>query len=145
MTTVSGESNGVPFRARGVRVLEPGWTALYPRKEDDTKEDEQDLPEFRIGESGPHEPVGPSRARRRPRSPTPRGACSGRWRRPASSSTTRQLKEALKERGLGTPATRAAIIETLLERGYIVREKKALAATDLGRYLIALVRDRGLK
>src|SRR3954465_5481735 len=56
-----------------------------------------------------------------------------------------QLKEALKERGLGTPATRAAIIETLLERGYITREKKALAATDLGRYLIALVQDRGLK
>ena len=56
-----------------------------------------------------------------------------------------QLKEALKERGLGTPATRAAIIETLLARGYIAREKKALVATDLGRYLVALVRDRGLK
>ena len=48
-----------------------------------------------------------------------------------------QLKEALKERGLGTPATRAAIIETLLERGYIARDKKTLAATDLGRYLVA--------
>ena len=56
-----------------------------------------------------------------------------------------QLKEALKEKGLGTPATRAAIIETLLERGYIAREKKALPATDLGRYLVALVQDRGLK
>ena len=56
-----------------------------------------------------------------------------------------QLKEALKERGLGTPATRASIIETLLDRGYIVRDKKTLAATDLGRYLIALVQDRGLK
>ena len=56
-----------------------------------------------------------------------------------------QLKEALKEKGLGTPATRAAIIETLLERGYITREKKSLLATDLGRYLVALVQDRGLK
>ena len=56
-----------------------------------------------------------------------------------------QLKEALKERGLGTPATRAAIIETLLARGYIAREKKTLAATDLGRYLVAMVQDRGLK
>ena len=52
------------------------------------------------------------------------------------------LKEALKERGLGTPATRAAIIETLLDRGYITRDKKSLAATDLGRYLIAIVQDR---
>ena len=56
-----------------------------------------------------------------------------------------QLKEVLKEKGLGTPATRAAIIETLLERGYITREKKTLLATDLGRYLVALVQDRGLK
>src|SRR3954465_10669135 len=56
-----------------------------------------------------------------------------------------QLKEALKERGLGTPATRAAIIETLLARGYITREKKALVARDLGRYLVAIVQDRGLK
>ena len=56
VTTVAGVSNGVPFRARGVRVLEPGWTALYPRKDDDRKEDEQELPEFRPGESGPHEP-----------------------------------------------------------------------------------------
>ena len=56
-----------------------------------------------------------------------------------------QLKEALKERGLGTPATRAAIIETLLTRGYITRDKKTLAATDTGRYLVAIVQDRGLK
>jgi DNA topoisomerase-3 len=56
-----------------------------------------------------------------------------------------QLKEALKEKGIGTPATRAAIIETLLKRDYIKREKKNLLATDLGRYLIALVRDRDLK
>ena len=56
-----------------------------------------------------------------------------------------QLKEVLKERGLGTPATRAAIIETLLDRGYITREKKTLLATDLGRYLVAIVQDRGLK
>ena len=56
-----------------------------------------------------------------------------------------QLREALKEKGLGTPATRAAIIETLLKRRYIEREKKNLLATDLGRYLIALVRDRDLK
>jgi DNA topoisomerase-3 len=56
-----------------------------------------------------------------------------------------QLKEALKERGLGTPATRAAIIETLIDRGYITRDKKTLAATDLGRYLVAMVQDRSLK
>jgi DNA topoisomerase-3 len=55
------------------------------------------------------------------------------------------LRESLKEKGLGTPATRAAIIETLLKRNYIERQKKALTATDLGRYLIAIVADRDLK
>jgi DNA topoisomerase IA len=66
-------------------------------------------------------------------------------RSPLAFGSTPQVEEALKEKGLGTPATRAAIIETLLERGYISREKKALVATDLGRYLVALVQDRGLK
>jgi DNA topoisomerase-3 len=56
-----------------------------------------------------------------------------------------QLREALKERGLGTPATRASIIETLLTRGYIARDGKSLSATGPGRYLIAVIRDRGLK
>jgi len=55
------------------------------------------------------------------------------------------LREALKERGIGTPATRAAIIETLLRRDYIQREKKQLRCTDMGRYLIALIHDPLLK
>ena len=56
VTSVGGESNGVAFRARGVHVLEPGWTVLYPAKADAKKTDEQELPEFRLSESGPHEP-----------------------------------------------------------------------------------------
>ena len=88
VTTVAGVSNGVPFRARGVRVLEPGWTALYPRKADDRKDDEQELPEFRPGESGPHEPF-VRRGETTPAEALHRGdACWGRWRRPASWSTT---------------------------------------------------------
>lgn len=55
------------------------------------------------------------------------------------------MREALKERGIGTPATRAAIIETLLRRNYIRREKKQLRCTDMGRCLIALIQDPLLK
>lgn len=144
VTTVAGVSNGVPFRARGVRVLEPGWTALYPRKEDDKKEDEQELPEFRSGESGPHEPS-IRRGETAPPKPYTEASLLGAMETAGKLVDDEQLKEALKEKGLGTPATRAAIIETLVERGYVIREKKALAATDLGRYLVALVQDRGLK
>ena len=55
-----------------------------------------------------------------------------------------ELREALKEKGLGTPATRAATIETLLRRKYIERERKNVVATDLGRYLVAIIRDSNL-
>lgn len=56
-----------------------------------------------------------------------------------------QLREAMRGRGLGTPATRASILETLLTRGYVQRDKKALRVTDLGRYLIAIIADPMLK
>jgi DNA topoisomerase-3 len=144
VTSVIGVSNGVPFRAKGMRVLEPGWTVLYPRREEDKKDDEQDLPEFRAGESGPHEPF-VRRGETTPPKPFTESTLLGAMETAGKLVSDEQLKEALKERGLGTPATRAAIIETLLARGYIVRMKKALAATDLGRYLVALVRDRALK
>jgi DNA topoisomerase-3 len=144
VTTVSGVSNGVPFRARGVRVLEPGWTALYPRSDDGHREDEQDLPEFRPGESGPHKPT-VRRSETAPPKAYTEASLLGAMETAGKLVEDEQLKEVLKEKGLGTPATRAAIIETLLERGYITREKKTLLATNLGRYLVALVQDRGLK
>ena len=143
VTTVAGESNGVPFRARGVRILDPGWTVLYPAR-DEKKADEQELPEFRPGESGPHEPF-VKKGETTPPKPYTEASLLGAMETAGKLVTDEALKEALKERGLGTPATRAAIIETLLARGYITREKKALAATDAGRYLVALVRDRSLK
>ena len=56
-----------------------------------------------------------------------------------------ELKEALKEKGLGTPATRAQIIETLISREYVARQQRFLVGTDGGRYLIALVTNENLK
>ena len=125
-------------------MLEPGWTALYPRKDDGHGEDEQDLPELRPGESGPHEPM-IRRGETAPPKAYSEASLLGAMETAGKLVDDEQLKEVLKEKGLGTPATRAAIIETLLERGYITREKKSLLATDLGRYLIALIQDRGLK
>jgi len=145
VTTVNGSSEGVPFRARGVRVVEAGWTALYPRKADESKDEEsQELPEFRPGESGPHEPF-VRRGETAPPKPFTEGSLLGAMETAGKSVADEAMREAMKERGLGTPATRAAIIETLLSRNYIERAKKTLTATDLGRYLIAVIQDRGLK
>jgi DNA topoisomerase-3 len=144
VTVVDGASNEVPFRARGVRVIEPGWTVLYPRRSDDANEDEQELPEFRPGESGPHEPSLRAGETTPPKHYT-ENTLLGAMETAGKLVDDEQLKEVLKEKGLGTPATRAAIIENLLQRGYIRRDKKTLTATDLGRYLVAIVHDRQLK
>lgn len=144
VTTVNGKANEVPFRARGVRVVEPGWTVLYPVRDEDKKPDEQALPEFRPGESGPHEPS-VKKGETTPPKPYTEATLLGAMETAGKLVDDEALREALKERGLGTPATRAATIETLLNRGYIVREGKAVVSTDAGRYLMALVRDRGLK
>jgi len=145
VTTVDGVSNDVPFRARGVRVVSPGWTELYPRKSDEQEgEDQQPLPDFAPRENGPHEPfVKPGQTT--PPKHFTENTLLGAMDTAGKLVEEAELREALKEKGLGTPATRAAIIETLLKRQYIMRQAKNLAATDLGRYLVALVRDHNLK
>jgi DNA topoisomerase-3 len=145
VTTVDGVAGGVPFRARGVRVVAPGWTELYPRKSAEREgEDDQRLPDFSPRESGPHEPYIKQGETAPPKHFT-ENTLLGAMDTAGKLVEEAELREALKEKGLGTPATRAAIIETLLNRQYIVREKKNLVATDLGRYLVAIVRDRNLK
>ncbi len=145
ITTVDGTSNDVPFRAKGVRVVAPGWTVLYPRTgSKDDRNEEQELPAFSPGESGPHQPFIKA-GETKPPSHFTENSLLGAMETAGKFVDDESLKDALKEKGLGTPATRAAIIETLLKRGYIVRTKKILTATDLGRYLIALVHDPNLK
>lgn len=143
ITTVDGVSNEVEFQAKGTQILEPGWSILYPKKKK-KKDDEQVLPSFQKGESGEHQPDLREGKTKPPKAFTENsllGAmeAAGKW---VDDDT---LREALKERGIGTPATRAAIIETLLRRNYIRREKKQIRATDMGRCLIALIQDPLLK
>ena len=148
ITTVDGETAEVKFQAKGTVIVKPGWSALFPKKKkkksDDDSDDDQTLPEFKKGESGPHEPALREGKTKPPRHFTENsllGAmeAAGKW---VDDDT---LREALKERGIGTPATRAAIIETLLKRNYIKRNKKQLRATDMGRCLVALIADPLLK
>jgi DNA topoisomerase III len=145
VTTVQGEAKKEVFQAKGVQVVSPGWTVLYAKEVDKkSKEEEQDLPEFILQEEGPHKPTIKQGKTEPPKSFT-EGTLLGAMETAGKFVDDEQLKEALKQKGLGTPATRAAIIETLLRRGYIQREKKNVKVTDLGRYLIALIQDPNLK
>jgi DNA topoisomerase-3 len=145
LTTVDGISNEVPFQAKGTQIIAPGWTVLFPKKKKQADEDdEQSLPAFEKGEIGPHEPVLREGKTNPPKHFT-ENSLLGAMEAAGKFVEDDALREALKERGIGTPATRAAIIETLLSRNYIRREKKLLLATDMGRCLIALIRDPLLK
>jgi DNA topoisomerase-3 len=160
VTTVHAEANGVPFRARGVVVTDPGWSALEPvapakkkrrtgkkgaaASEDDGEDDAQDLPAFEQGEAGPHEPE-LHEGRTKPPRPYTENTLLGAMETCGKMVDDEQLREAMRGRGLGTPATRASILETLISRGYVRRDKKALRVTDLGRYLVAIIADPLLK
>lgn len=152
ITTVDALASDEPFRARGVVLVDPGWEALYggdasdddPAARDKDAEAAQKLPDFQEGERNPHEP----RLASFKTSPPKRfneASLLQLMETAGKIVTDETLKEALKEKGVGTPATRAAIIEVLIARGYVERRKKNLVSTDSGRALIALVKDDRLK
>jgi DNA topoisomerase-3 len=156
VTTAHASSNEVPFRARGVVVTDPGWTTLEPpapqRKKgkgktngDADEDDEQQvLPPMEQGESGPHRPELHEGITKPPR-PYTENTLLAAMETCGKTMDDDQLREAMRGRGLGTPATRASILETLISRNYVRRDKKALRITDLGRYLIGVIADPSLK
>ena len=152
ITIVDADANRIPFRTRGVRIASPGWTELYPRRTDAKNSGGSqagdspatELPEFREGERGPHEPIVKVGQTVAPKHFT-ENTLLGAMETAGKLVDEAELREALREKGLGTPATRAAMIETLLQRKYIVREAKSLQATMLGRYLVAKLRHPSLK
>ncbi len=143
ITSVDGISNKIPFQAKGTQVLDPGWSTLFPAKKK-AAGDQQILPAFEKGETAPHAPFLREGKTSPPKHFT-ENSLLGAMEAAGKFVEDDKLREVLKERGIGTPATRAAIIETLLRRNYIRREKKQLRCTDMGRCLIALIKDPLLK
>lgn len=150
-TTVMGEvkkdeKESILFRTTGKVIIEEGWKVVFKKKAD-TNEDEEgqdSLPIFEKNESGPHIP-----------------SLSEKWTTPPKPYTDatllrametagrtvedEELRDALKENGIGRPSTRAAIIETLIRRHYIRRERSAIHPTPTGFELIDLIHEELLK
>lgn len=144
ITTVDGQSAEVPFQAKGTVIESPGWTQLFPKDKRKKGDDDQELPAFTKGETGPHQPA-MREGKTKPPNFFTENSLLGAMESAGKFVDDDALREALKERGIGTPATRAAIIETLIKRNYIWRDKKRIRATDMGRYLIALIKSDLLK
>ena len=144
-TTVLGESADVKFKTTGKEIIEPGWRVVFAGEQADDKEEKENLlPSFTVGESGTHTP-----------------GLAEKWTQPPKYYTeatllrametagkfvdNEELRDAMKENGIGRPSTRAAIIETLFKRNYIKREKKNIVATATGIELIGTIRNELLK
>lgn len=145
-TTVLGEAAEVEFKVTGRQVLDPGWRVVFAKETDDEKEtdEEKSLPLFEKGESGEHEPSLLEKWTQPPKYYTE--ATLLRAMETAGKLVDNdELRDALKENGIGRPSTRAAIIETLFKRNYIRKEKKNLHATPTGIELIRTIQEELLK
>lgn len=152
VTVVNAVAAEEPFRARGKVLVDAGWQALYGKVEPETpkkgkgKADDavQELPDFQKGESNPHQPSLPQFKTSAPKRFN-EATLLQLMETAGKIVTDEALKEALKDKGVGTPATRASIIEVLISRNYVERKKKNLISTESGRGLISLIQDERLK
>ncbi|KQS28327.1 type IA DNA topoisomerase [Dyadobacter sp. Leaf189] len=146
-TTVLGKVGQVEFKATGKQILEPGWRALYANDASAKKEaaeEEKLMPNFEVGERGPHEP------RVHQGKTTPPKAYTEATLLRAMETAGKQveddeMRELLKDNGIGRPSTRANIIETLFKRRYIEKKKKNIVATQTGIDLIDTIQNELLK
>ncbi|MBQ3676658.1 MAG: DNA topoisomerase III, partial [Bacteroidales bacterium] len=147
-TTVLGEVDSYEFKVTGKQILQPGWRVVFGKVEqdDDEKKDDEErvLPTFTKGESGPHKPDLAEKWTQPPK-PYTEATLLRAMETAGKMVEDEELRDALKENGIGRPSTRAAIIETLFKRRYIVKEKKNLIATDTGIELIQLIHEESLK
>ena len=146
-TTVIGETDGIEFKTTGKQILEPGWRVIFSKEPQDEQRDTEEsnvLPAFVKGESGPHEPSLYEKWTQPPR-PYTEATLLRAMETAGKLVDNDELRDALKENGIGRPSTRAAIIETLFKRHYIRKERKNLIATPTGIELIQLIHEELLK
>lgn len=144
-TTVMGQVADVKFKATGKVTTDPGWKVVMGQSDsDNTQDKDRQLPDFRKGESGPHTPD-LAEKKTTPPKPYTEATLLRAMETAGKMVDDEELRDALKENGIGRPSTRAAIIETLFRRHYIRKEKKNLWATPTGEELIDLIHEDLLK
>ena len=146
-TTVIGLVEKVEFKATGKQIIKPGWRAVYATEKEEDKSDSDDenlMPSFEKGESGSHEPEIQEKDTRPPKFYT-EATLLRAMETAGKTVDDDELREAMKENGIGRPSTRANIIETLFRRRYIQKQKKNIHATVTGIDLIGTIKSDLLK
>ncbi|HEX8105229.1 MAG TPA: DNA topoisomerase 3 [Solirubrobacteraceae bacterium] len=147
-TTVAGHV----FRTRGKVLLVAGWRGVYGESADDgdrgaSDDDdgrEQQLPKLARGETADVREVASAAKETKPPRRYTDASLLGAMETAGKLVDDDEAREAMKESGIGTPATRAAIIERLISVGYIERDGRALVATEKGLQVIRLLGDHAL-
>ena len=143
-TTVLAKAGEIDFKVTGREVLKPGWRAVFENdrsqselndENDANDESSNSLPAFTKGESGAHEPVLKEKTTTPPKYYT-EATLLRAMETAGKTVEDEELRDAMKENGIGRPSTRAAIIEKLYQRKYIVKQGKSLRATETGINLI---------
>ena len=146
-TNVYGQVADIQFKATGKHITDPGWRVLWEKGGEDKAEGaekEETLPAFTKGESGPHEPDLAEKQTTPPK-PYTEATLLRAMETAGRFVDNEELRDALKENGIGRPSTRAAIIETLFRRRYILKKRQSLYATPTGVELIGLIHNELLK
>ena len=144
-TVVLGDVDGNEFSATGKVILEEGWRILFPKKETDTKDDEEQfMPLFVKGEKGEHIPDLQEKQTQPPKMHTEASLLRA-METAGKQVDDLELRELMKDNGIGRPSTRANIIETLFKRNYVVRQRKNLVPTITGIQLIKTINNELLK
>ena len=142
-TTVIGKAADVSFKTTGKEILKKGWRVVF--EDPNAKEKEPDLlPTFVKGEKGPHEPSFLEKETKPPNQFT-EATLLRAMETAGKEVDDEELRDLMKENGIGRPSTRANIIETLFKRKYIVRNKKQVLPTQTGIQLIDTIQNDLLK
>jgi len=144
-TTVEASAEKHPFKTTGKQILHPGWRVVFQKDDnDDPNSGDRILPAFTIGEHGSHQPDLQEKQTQPPNYFT-EATLLRAMETAGKNMDDDELRELMKENGIGRPSTRANIIETLFRRRYIRKEKKRLVATPTGIELIQTIDNDLLK
>ena len=143
-TTVEAKVGPHDFKATGKQILSPGWRTVYMNEKNPVQSDENILPIFVTGEYGPHEPGLLEKFTQPPKYLT-EATLLRAMETAGKSVDDEELRELMKDNGIGRPSTRANIIETLFRRKYVKKEGKRLVATPTGIDLIDSIENELLK
>ncbi|NVJ87849.1 MAG: DNA topoisomerase 3 [Flavobacteriaceae bacterium] len=146
-TAVIGKADEVTFKTTGKEILTKGWRIVFETEESSIKKklkEQLTLPSFVKGEKGKHEPSFLEKETKPPRNYTEASLLRA-METAGKQVDDDEMRELMKENGIGRPSTRASIIETLFKRKYIERQKKLVIPTQTGIDLIELIDNELLK